>query len=485
MHSEQQFCLRWNDHQSTLVAIFEALLDSNTLVDCTLAAEGQCLRAHKVVLSACSPYFQLLLSQHTDKHPIVILKDVKFEELKAMVEYMYRGEVNIPQDQLGPLLKAAESLQIRGLGGASNKETSGKSDKSVPFHKEGEKKRLPPQSGSISPPPRPLSSGAVGDQPRSNQTAATRRGSVSPTPRKRSRPLRTTDGTDAHSSSEPCDPSSQSHPSLVPDTSSIPNLPSLSALNQSTVSASNSDWTDMNTGKASSLPTSSSVESIPPLAPLSSSFSDSVGESSGNRKWPEIRLKGTSSPAHTNPLSEAAAGDSQKLLPVSEILLVPKTEYVEVEDDSLPQAMLEDVHDMDVSGPSHADGSGGSAAFVPWLENLEGMVDEASGQDMAAAYRASQVYETVDIMPHTATSRSRMGKVARGILSSESASGSRRGRKLSCLRRRRKETMTEEEREQLRTYERERKRVQRAKKAARVQATQSSSALWGTSFSWS
>lgn len=55
------------------------------------------------------------MSQHYDQHPIVILKDVKFEELKAMLEYMYRGEVNVTQEQLGRFLKAAETLKIKGL----------------------------------------------------------------------------------------------------------------------------------------------------------------------------------------------------------------------------------------------------------------------------------------------------------------------------------------------------------------------------------
>ena len=67
---------------------------------------------------------QTLLSQQYDKHPIFILKDVKFQELRAMMDYMYRGEVNISQDQLAALLKAAESLQIKGLsdsrGGGNN-----------------------------------------------------------------------------------------------------------------------------------------------------------------------------------------------------------------------------------------------------------------------------------------------------------------------------------------------------------------------------
>ncbi|XP_067204369.1 protein jim lovell isoform X9 [Linepithema humile] len=125
MEDDQQFCLRWNNHQSTLIQNFDTLLESGTLVDCTLAAEGKTLKAHKVVLSACSPYFECLLSEHYDKHPVFILKDVKFKELKAMMDYMYRGEVNISQDQLAALLKAAESLQIKGL---SESKTAG-SDK--------------------------------------------------------------------------------------------------------------------------------------------------------------------------------------------------------------------------------------------------------------------------------------------------------------------------------------------------------------------
>lgn len=59
MEDDQQFCLRWNNHQSTLIQNFDTLLESGTLVDCTLAAEGKYLKAHKVVLSACSPYFEV------------------------------------------------------------------------------------------------------------------------------------------------------------------------------------------------------------------------------------------------------------------------------------------------------------------------------------------------------------------------------------------------------------------------------------------
>jgi hypothetical protein len=68
-----------------------------------------------MVLAACSSYFQQLLMENDCRHPIVILKDIKLTEMKAILEYMYKGEVNVAQDQLAGLLKAAETLKVKGL----------------------------------------------------------------------------------------------------------------------------------------------------------------------------------------------------------------------------------------------------------------------------------------------------------------------------------------------------------------------------------
>lgn len=113
--SPQQFCLRWNNYQSNLTNVFDQLLQSESFVDVTLACDGHSVKAHKMVLSACSPYFQSLFFENPCQHPIVIMRDIKWPELKAAVEFMYKGEINVSQEQIGPLLKVAESLKIRGL----------------------------------------------------------------------------------------------------------------------------------------------------------------------------------------------------------------------------------------------------------------------------------------------------------------------------------------------------------------------------------
>ena len=113
-------CLRWNNYQSNLTSVFDQLLQSETFVDVTLAADGHAIKAHRMVLSACSPYFQHLFFDNPCQHPIVILKDTRWPELKAIVEYMYRGEISVAQEELASLLKVAETLKIRGLSELSS-----------------------------------------------------------------------------------------------------------------------------------------------------------------------------------------------------------------------------------------------------------------------------------------------------------------------------------------------------------------------------
>jgi hypothetical protein len=61
MGTDQRFSLRWNNYQSHLVSAFESLLEEKDFVDVTLGVEGRKLPAHKMLLSACSPYFRELL----------------------------------------------------------------------------------------------------------------------------------------------------------------------------------------------------------------------------------------------------------------------------------------------------------------------------------------------------------------------------------------------------------------------------------------
>ena len=101
----QIYCLRWNNHRNNLLSVFDHLLQTEAFCDVTLACDGASIKCHKMILSACSSYFQQLFMENHCEHPIVFLKDIKYEEIRAILDYMYKGEVNVAQEQL-PGIKA-------------------------------------------------------------------------------------------------------------------------------------------------------------------------------------------------------------------------------------------------------------------------------------------------------------------------------------------------------------------------------------------
>ncbi|XP_013100376.2 broad-complex core protein isoforms 1/2/3/4/5 isoform X2 [Stomoxys calcitrans] len=123
MDETQHFCLRWNNYQSSITSAFENLRDDEDFVDVTLACEGRSIKAHRVVLSACSPYFRDLLKSTPCKHPVILLQDVNFHDLHSLVEFIYHGEVNVHQKSLQSFLKTAEVLRVSGLTQQQAEET--------------------------------------------------------------------------------------------------------------------------------------------------------------------------------------------------------------------------------------------------------------------------------------------------------------------------------------------------------------------------
>lgn len=96
----QVFCLRWNNHRNNLLTVFDHLLETEAFCDVTLACEDASIKCHKMILSASSTYFQTLFMENSCDHPIVFLKDIKYAEIKTILDYMYKGEVNVAQEEL-------------------------------------------------------------------------------------------------------------------------------------------------------------------------------------------------------------------------------------------------------------------------------------------------------------------------------------------------------------------------------------------------
>jgi len=111
----EKFCLQWNDFADNISGAFSELREEKDFFDVTLACEDQQIQAHKLILSASSPFFRNVLRRNPHQHPLLYLKGVKYRELVSVLNFMYLGEVNVAKDDLNLFLTVAEELKVKGL----------------------------------------------------------------------------------------------------------------------------------------------------------------------------------------------------------------------------------------------------------------------------------------------------------------------------------------------------------------------------------
>ena len=142
MQNVEKLCLQWNDFKENVSSAFGELRGDRELTDVTLASEdGQQMEAHKVILAASSPFFMQLLKKNKHGHPLIYMRGVKFEDLAAIVDFLYLGEANVNQDRLDNFLSLAEELKLKGLTGRAETDDDAESNaKSTNQGREFEKK---------------------------------------------------------------------------------------------------------------------------------------------------------------------------------------------------------------------------------------------------------------------------------------------------------------------------------------------------------
>ncbi|XP_064092702.1 zinc finger and BTB domain-containing protein 12-like isoform X14 [Macrobrachium nipponense] len=113
--SDGMLSLSWNNHKATFCHVLSTLREKEKYTDVTVACEGRFYPVHKLVLSTCSEYFEKIFDNTPCKHPVIVLKDIAWDELEALLSYMYDGVVSVAQNDLARLIKAAEVLRIKGL----------------------------------------------------------------------------------------------------------------------------------------------------------------------------------------------------------------------------------------------------------------------------------------------------------------------------------------------------------------------------------
>ena len=119
---QEKYSLMWQTYSAHLKNMMEQLMKNEDFADVTLVTnDKKQIKAHKNILSACSPVFQDILKFENNAISTVFLKDINYSELESIIQFIYLGEATFFQEHMNEFLNASRSLEIKGLSNADTK----------------------------------------------------------------------------------------------------------------------------------------------------------------------------------------------------------------------------------------------------------------------------------------------------------------------------------------------------------------------------
>ena len=119
----EKYNLTWHKYSDHLRDIMKAMMTSNAFTDVTLVCEDKLqIKAHKNILSACSPVFDNMLQNDRNTHSIIYLRGIACSDMESLLQFMYYGEATCYEERMSEFLNVAKSLEIKELSNAGKGE---------------------------------------------------------------------------------------------------------------------------------------------------------------------------------------------------------------------------------------------------------------------------------------------------------------------------------------------------------------------------
>ena len=134
----EKFSLKWNDFHINAINNFSKLRTSAEFKDVTLVGDDlKVIQAHRLVLSSCSEYFKNVLLQHDHPHPLICLDGITSNDIENVLDFIYKGELQIFQEDLDRFLQIAQKLKLEGLLGNGETDSTNIKDETTMIEEGG------------------------------------------------------------------------------------------------------------------------------------------------------------------------------------------------------------------------------------------------------------------------------------------------------------------------------------------------------------
>ena len=113
---QENYVIKWGQFDQNFCQNLRDLRHEADFLDVTLAFDdGNQIEAPKLILSACSPVWQGMLKRSKQKHAIIFMTGVGFKSANFLIDFLYSGEVSVPQSEVSEFLATANRLKVKGL----------------------------------------------------------------------------------------------------------------------------------------------------------------------------------------------------------------------------------------------------------------------------------------------------------------------------------------------------------------------------------
>ena len=123
-NQNEQVSIQFNSFESNLKNIWKRLNLEKDFCDVTFACEDNLIKAHKIIVSSCSPILKNILKQNQIAHPIIYLRGVKFKYFEKIINLIYQGDIIISQEDFSGFHELARDLKINGFSGEYGKQNT-------------------------------------------------------------------------------------------------------------------------------------------------------------------------------------------------------------------------------------------------------------------------------------------------------------------------------------------------------------------------
>ena len=111
---QKKYNLRWHTYSDHLRDMMRQMMESDEFTDVTLVTDDKkVFKAHRSVLSACSPVFKNILRiQNENNHSVIYLRGIEFTEIEGIMQFIYLGEAKFQEKRINEFILAAKNLEI-------------------------------------------------------------------------------------------------------------------------------------------------------------------------------------------------------------------------------------------------------------------------------------------------------------------------------------------------------------------------------------